>query len=178
MKTNLKTLLLLFLLSTTALTAKPLTIQSGTIHFDSKTPIEKFGGGGNKVTGTIDLENKEVTVTVDLTIWTTDGKLRTAHMHENYLETDKFPDSVFTGKITAYESQTGKISALGKLNLHGVELKDFNLTGTLLKVKSGYQLKANFIVKLSDFHIPVPRLLTLKVKNEIKVQADIQLEEK
>lgn len=154
----------------------PLVVKSGSIHFDSKTPLESFGGGGKNLSGYIDLEKKEIKITVDLTVWRTEGKLRTAHMHENYLETDKFPESVFIGKLTEYDNKTGKAVTIGTFNLHGVELPGFRITGTLLKIDKGYRLQSDFTVKLTDFKIPVPELLTMKVNNEISIKADMILD--
>lgn len=170
-------LLLLFFtqLSATEIKENHLTVKSGKIIFLSEAPQETIKGIGKQITGDILFKEKKVNITIDLTDWKTNNKLQTSHLHENYLETEKFPKATFEGVIQSYDTKTGEVVALGSLDLHGVIKKDFSIKGKVSATDSGYSLVCDFIVNLKDFSIPVPKLLILKVSETVKLEAKLDL---
>jgi len=95
------------------------------------------------------------------------------------LEISRFPSIQFKSiEIRNREKeyspgQGGRAEVIGLLDLHGVQKKilfpvDYTYTTDLL------QVKGKVAIKISDFQIPEPKFLFLRVKDEIKIEFDIQ----
>ncbi|MCE9501649.1 MAG: YceI family protein [Leptospira sp.] len=153
-----------------------LKIISGKIKFTSTAPKLEFYGIGKEIEGEIDLKTKTVSFKLRLNSFRTGMKLRDEHMRENYLETSKFPEALFTGKIISFDQKTGEARAEGELLLHGVTKTNFQIKGILETIDNRFRLKAEFPVLLKDFQIEIPRLVFLELNNEIKIEADLELE--
>jgi polyisoprenoid-binding protein YceI len=87
------------------------------------------------------------------------------HFNENYLESTKYPNCVFKGKINekidySLDGQN-KVTVSGKMELHGVT-KDVELAGLLIKKGNEIYIDSKFKLKIADYGIKVP---TLYVKN-------------
>ena len=154
------------------------------VKFISDAKIETFEGVTNNVDGYMywegdDLTNKsQLYFEVDLTTLDTGIGLRNRHMRENYLETDKYRFTNFSGKVTNAEKtsdSTYDVEAEGTISIHGV-IKPLMVTGTVTKSgEKDYNIKTKFEVKLPDFNIEVPSLMFLKINEVIKVQLDVNM---
>ncbi|NOG46933.1 MAG: YceI family protein [Calditrichaeota bacterium] len=148
------------------------------VKFISEAIWENFEG----VTGFIDgyvywdgekLTNKsELYFEVELnTVETGNGK-RDRDMREDYLHTNRFPYTHYTGKIVDVKDSTDsilKISTDGVMFIHGVERK-LTVNALMTKNEEGYQVKSNFIIKLSDYNIKIPQLMIFKINEEMQLQ--------
>ncbi|MCB1190502.1 MAG: hypothetical protein KDK90_08725, partial [Leptospiraceae bacterium] len=81
----LKFFIIFFLASRISITGLDLptgswNIESGTILFRSEAPNETIVGKGSKVSGNLDMKKKSVSVTIDLSDWSTGHNLRDKHM--------------------------------------------------------------------------------------------------
>ncbi|MFA5511016.1 MAG: YceI family protein [Candidatus Kapaibacterium sp.] len=153
------------------------------VRFISETPIENFDGKTDKIDGYLvvvnqdNLSNSELYFETEVGTFDTGIGLRNRHMREDYLHTDKYPLSHFTGKITDSKqlSETEfDITAAGKLYLHGVT-KDVKISGKIYKLKDGFKLKSDFTVKLPDYKIKVPKFMFVRISEEIKLQLDFNV---
>jgi polyisoprenoid-binding protein YceI len=136
----------------------------------SSTDVRTFEGGGARATGKANLGDGSLRVVIDLTDWQTEGRLRTTHMHEDYLETDRFATAVFVGKLN-YVPGAPEASATGNLTLHGVTRKK-DLKATVVRRGNEYIVHSDFDILLTDYDIKVPKLVILEVSNVIHVKAD------
>ena len=153
--------------------------EKSQVEFISGTQLGDFRGNTHQVSGemvvdpTKDGATVHLTVSVDLRTLTSDNALRDQHMHKDLLEVDRFPRAVFTaGKFRAApgaskESGDGTLS--GVLTLHGIERPvslpiRFTMNGTTL------QGEATLGVRLTDFNMTPPRLLGLKVRDQVTLQ--------
>ncbi|MCB1179146.1 MAG: YceI family protein [Leptospiraceae bacterium] len=162
-------------LSSIEIKEKQLKIKSGKIIFISEAPRENIKGIGKLISGRINVLEKKLSIEINLKDWRTSNKLQTSHLHENYLETDKFPNSIYEGKIESINSD-GKVVTIGKLNLHGVTKENVKIERQIIKKENSYVYESNFIIKLSDYKIKIPKLLILKVNEEIKINTNFILE--
>ena len=174
--------LLLFSLSIVSVSAieikaDKLKVSSGKIRFTSRAPKLEFYGVGKEIEGEVDLKSKSVQLKIKLGSFRTGMKLRDEHMRENYLETSKFPEAVFIGKIKAFDQKSGDAEVEGTLNLHGVEKQNIRIRGNVSSKDNGFLLKAEFPILLKDFQIQIPRLVFLELNNEIKIEAELELTE-
>ncbi|MCP5495688.1 MAG: YceI family protein [Leptospiraceae bacterium] len=179
----LKFFIIFFLASRISITGLDLptgswNIESGTILFRSEAPNETIVGKGSKVSGNLDMKKKSVSVTIDLSDWSTGHNLRDKHMHENYLETQKFPLAKFEGYLQNFNPKTAIVALKGKIFLHGVT-QEVILEGELKKDSSGdYVFFSEFNILLSDYKIPIPKLLILKLNEKIQVRTKFNLKKK
>ncbi len=95
------------------------------------------------------------------------------HFNENYLESEKFPNAIFKGKIQESidwtKVGTYDVSAKGILTIHGVS-KERILNGKVTIDKNKIVLNSDFDVMLVDHKIDVPKLVFAKIAEKIKVQ--------
>jgi polyisoprenoid-binding protein YceI len=178
----MKRLILLFFLITNVSAAQSYLTTSGNVNFLSKAPLSEFNGVSDQLNGLIDLSQNLLDFYVDLNTLETGIGLRDKHMRDNYLETEKYPFAEFTGKITPIPSlSTGAkspVTAVGKFKIHGVE-RDIEVKGTLSKnVKGELELEAGFEVLLSDYKIPLPKLVFYELAENQKVSIKATLKPK
>ena len=159
----------------TELKEENFSIAETKILFTSETSEETIKGIGKIAKGNISMKEKTFQVEIDLSDWKTNNKLQTNHMHDNYLETEKFQTAYYSGKIISYSNTTGEAELVGTLKLHGIEKKEFVTKGKLLKKDSGYIYSSEFTINLKDFKIDVPKLLFLKISENITVKTSFNL---
>jgi polyisoprenoid-binding protein YceI len=149
------------------------------VKFTSDTPVESFDGVTNKIDGYIymksdNLKDAEIYFEVDLNSIDTGIGLRNRHMRDDYLHTDKYQFTNFKGNITSVKdiSQTEfDVVVNGKMFIHGVT-RDIKIDGKIYKVPNGYQLKSQFIVKLPDYNIKVPKFMFVRISEDIQLTLD------
>jgi polyisoprenoid-binding protein YceI len=154
--------------------------QDNLVKFISDAPMEDFEGVTDKIDGYLfwegdNLLNKsEIYFEVDLNSLDTGIGLRNRHMRENYLETDKFPFTHFTGKLTRAELvKEGEyaVTAAGTIFIHGVE-KPLTVDGSMLTTEMGFRIQAQFITPLTDYNIEVPQLMFFKIDENMQLELD------
>lgn len=156
--------------------------KTQSVVFTSKAPLETFEGKTDQVRGTIvaDLANLadsvQVHVVVDLASMTTGIGMRDKHMREQHLETDKFPEAVFTGgTILSCEpprllpGTAAHAVVAGVFSLHGVSQTIEVPVDLTLGADGSLAVQAAFPVLLSDHDIARPRMLVLKLADEQQV---------
>lgn len=153
--------------------------KSGTISFKSDLALETIIATSKDLKGIIDPTKK--TFAFKVFIKTFEGfnsPLQKEHFNENYMMSDKYPEATFLGKIIEDidfgKDGTYTIRAKGKLNLHGVEQERIIKSDLIIKGKS-IKIKSNFTVMLSDYLIAIPKVVSEKLANEIKVEVNAEL---
>ncbi len=149
------------------------------VKFYSKASVEEFEGVSSKIDGYVysdknELQNADVYFEVDLNLLDTGIGLRNRHMREDYLHTDKFPKTTFKGKITEMNKISDTefdVKVSGSYFLHGIN-QSRQINGKIYILDNGLKLKSEFIVKLTDHNIEVPKFMFLKISENIKVYVD------
>src|SRR5262249_55082532 len=108
----------------------------------------------------------------------TGNKSRDKKMRESHLETDKHPAITFRStKVEAIaptlrEGETQEMKVTGTLGLHGVERV---LSFPVKAVRRGPDLlvTGETTLRMTDYGIPIPGFLFMKVKDEVKVMFDV-----
>lgn len=152
----------------------------GEIQFRSDAPQELIKAGSNELKGAIEPATKAFSFKVRISSFTGfNGTLQQTHFNENYLESGRFPEASFKGKIIEDISWTvpGKyaVRAKGMLNIHGVEQERI-IKGTLTILPDNtMQIETVFSILLLDHSIPIPRIVKEKLAEEIKVAINAKL---
>ncbi len=155
--------------------------KTGTIIFDSSTPLETIHAENKQVSSFLKISNGELNFAALIKSFTFPNALMEEHFNENYIESSQFPKAVFKGNIinwssidiTKEEEQEAQVE--GQLTLHGVtkEIK----TTALLKAQDG---KINgiseFTVSAEDFGIKIPAVVREKIAKEVHVTVKVNYE--
>src|SRR5664279_1987794 len=118
-----------------ALNAQKFITKNGYIGFYSHTSVEEIKGDNNQVVGIFDTSTGEMVFQALVKSFHFDRALMEEHFNENYMESDKYPKSVFKGKIANINSVNFKkpgeypVTVKGTLEIHGVS-KDVETPGT------------------------------------------------
>src|SRR4051812_8786294 len=73
--------------------------RSGKVSFFSKTDMENIEAVNTKGTSTLDTKTGQLEFAVLMKAFEFEKELMMEHFNENYVESDKFPKSVFKGTI-------------------------------------------------------------------------------
>jgi hypothetical protein len=172
MKTSL--LISLFFFYTTLVFAQKFSTDKGTISFFSDAAIEDIAAENTMVGSLFNATSGELVYIVKIKDFVFHKALMREHFNEKYMETEKFPKSLFHGKLTGYNPTAKgeqKVSASGKLTLHGVT-RDVDVPGTLTFEGGKATMKAKFMVKLNDYNIKIPKLVWQNIAEEVEVKID------
>ena len=172
----MKKLVLFFLLATALqLNAQLYSSNSSKISFFSKTAMEDISAVNTSSKSAINTKDKSVLVKVKVIAFKFEKPLMEEHFNEKYLESDKFPDAVFKGKITSdidfSKDGVYPVKAEGSFTMHGGE-KPRTFEGTLEIKKGQMILHCKFSVKLADYQIEVPSVVTEKIAETIDVDVN------
>lgn len=168
---------LLVLLLANQAVAQKLIDKEGKIHFFSEAPLENIEASNNQVIGALDLTTGNVAVSMLMKGFHFEKSLMEEHFNENYIESDKYPKSTFTGKIGPADLEKVKnlqselkINIKGDLTLHGVT-KTIDALVTFVKSGAQLQVSTEFIIKIEEYKIKVPSMLISNIAEEVATDA-------
>jgi polyisoprenoid-binding protein YceI len=150
--------------------------KSGTISFFSEAPMENIEAESKSVNALLNAENNEIAVIVPIRSFQFKKALMQEHFNEKYLESDKYKEARFKGKISGavdYKKDgIYPVTASGVLNVHGIE-KNYTEKGTLTVKEGTLLLTCKFNVVLKDHKIEVPSIVAKKIAEQVAVTMDI-----
>ncbi len=175
MKNNIISICLLGLVTFSGnLKAQKWVCKNGNTSFFSETPLENISAINKNVASIIDQSTGSIAVKMKMTEFVFPNKLMQEHFNENYVESEKYPDGVFSGKVEGtYDlKKPGKypIKGNGTLTLHGVK-REVSIPGTLEVQNNEIILKCEFTVRPDDYKIDIPSLVLTKIAEEISVKS-------
>lgn len=167
-------ILLFFILGNKAVFAQQYLGRAIRVAFEASTPLEQIDPVNNEVAGVLDASTGDVVFEVLIRSFKFDKALMQEHFNENYLESDKYPQALFKGKIGDLSkvnfSKDGSyiVSVNGKLTIHGIS-RPITVPASI-KVDNGKLItSALFKVKPEDFNIAIPSLVSNKVAKIITI---------
>lgn len=142
------------------------------IHFFSKSPLEDIDASNKGAVIVLNTNTSDLQVRVTIQNFKFKNALMEEHFNENYLESAKFPNCVFKGKINekidfSVEAEN-KVTVTGKLDLHGIT-KDVTIEGTITKKGEEFVLGCKFQIKVADYNIQVPSLYVKNIAEVVDV---------
>lgn len=154
--------------------------SKGFVSFFSKAPVADVDAKNGKVKVEMNTSDGELTVDITMTDFQFKNKKMGRDARKKYLEIDKYPKAGFKGKIQGkidYDKPGSyKVTATGKLKIHGVE-KDIKEEGTItVRDKGQVKLQSEFGVALADYKIETPKILGQEMTDDkvlIKIEATL-----
>lgn len=157
------------------------------VVFVSRAAIEEFEGVTDRIDGYVlldgqgvrpgrDFEGAELYFEVDLASLDTGIGLRNRHMRDNYLEVDAHPFATFEGDLQRIEAADDgfAITSRGAFEVHGVE-RPRVLQCHITAQGDGWRVVCDFVVDLTDHDIEIPKIMFLKLAEEIRVEVVLHL---
>jgi hypothetical protein len=147
--------------------------DSGHAKFTSDAPLEFIQASSNELAGILNINDLTFSFTVPMVSFQGfNSALQRTHFNENYIESEKFPNSTFKGKVIEEIDFTSPgtyhIRAKGLLNVHGIE--NDRIMRCTLRVESGrITVESNFTVLLDEHKIKIPSIVQQKIAEVIDV---------
>ena len=161
--------------------AQQYVTKNGFIRFYSDASTEKVEATNRQVNAAMDITTGDFVFRVLMKSFTFEKALMQEHFNENYVESDKFPNATFLGKIiNIKEVNTSKygnypVTVEGKLTIHG-ETKQVSEKGTFEVLEGKLIGKAKFIITLSDYKISIPNTVINNIAKTIEITVEVVLD--
>jgi polyisoprenoid-binding protein YceI len=175
-------LIFLVFVGFTAQAQKKFTTDKGEMTFTSNATLEVIKASSHKIQGIVDPTNGQFAFIVKIQSFEGfNSNLQKEHFNEKYMETDKFYDATFTGKIIEQIDFTvdgvHDVRAKGTLTIHGK--KQARIIPGKMKIEKGIlTINADFGVPLADHDIKVPQIVSTKIATEIFVKLNLAMVQK
>ncbi len=156
--------------------------NDGYIRFNSDAALEVINASSNKLNGILDTTEKAFAFVIKISTFEGfNAALQREHFNENYMESHKYPNATFKGKIIEdiNFSSDGEynIRAKGVLKIHGVEQE--RIIRGMITIKEGsIVIETKFKTLLKDHNIKVPKVVHEKIASEIEVTVKAQWKNK
>lgn len=175
-----KAILLLLLLSgATILKAQIYIAKTCEISFFSEAPLENIEAVNKSARPILSTATNDIQVKVPISNFKFEKALMQEHFNENYMETEKFPNAIFKGKIQENIdwSKDGqhKVTVKGSLEIHGVT-KERTFEGTLTIKGGKIMIMSQFPVRVADHGIKVPSMYVQNIAETVLVTINATLE--
>ncbi|MBL7929964.1 MAG: YceI family protein [Bacteroidia bacterium] len=153
--------------------------RNGRIDFYSNAPLEIIHAYSSRLKGVLDFSKKAFVFTVKIRSFEGfNSPLQREHFNENYMESDKYPEAVFQGKMIGDfdpEANTAQIiRAKGIMQMHNMN-KEIIITVELKKQGESVLANAAFTLMPKDFGIRIPKIVHEKIASEINVNVSLLL---
>ena len=165
------------LFSLNNLNAQILSFDHGKIEFYTATSLSDIEAVTKKALVKLDIQTGNVEVTININSFEFDYDLMQDHFNEKYMESDKFPQATFKGKISQDISnikEEVEVNATGELTIHGVTRK-IEVKANVSK-KEGYTIiKSKIPVVFKNYNVDEPSILTKSVAKDVEIKSILYL---
>jgi hypothetical protein len=151
----------------------------GTVSFVSDAPLEIIKASSNELLGMLRPDDRTFAFTMKTQSFKGfNSPLQQEHFYENYIESDKYPNARFKGKIIEpvdlMSPGEHSVRAKGILEIHGIEQE--RIIRVELKIDDDkISATSGFGVLLEDHDITIPKMVFQKIAETINVDIDLEL---
>lgn len=172
-------LLLAAIVFSTSMFAQIFMAKTCEVSFFSASPLENIEAINKASKPLINTSTNDIQVKIVNTAFIFEKPLMQEHFNENYMESEKFPNTIFKGKINEKVDWTKEgeqtVTITGKMSIHGVD-KDVTIPGTISINKAGeIMISTKFKVHVADYNIKVPSLYVQNIAEDVDVKLNAVL---
>lgn len=151
--------------------------ERGYVKFFSSALIEDITAENDKGKSLFNPETGEVVFLIPIPEFEFSKALMKEHFNDNYMESEKYPEATFKGKIIGFQTESSRSEAIaeGEMMIHGVK-KQVRIPGEILNQKNSLLMKAIFKVILEDYDIEIPKLMFQKIAEEVEVTVEFEFQ--
>lgn len=151
------------------------------ISFSVSSTFDDFDGKAHKISGTIDIpgfpgdlaSGASASILIDAKSLSTGHKGRDKHMHENVLESEKYPEIKLAVKKIVAESAAYSYQVTADLTLHGVT-KTLTFKCAALEYKDGgkdaLSISGKVKIDMTGWGITPPNIVVNKVSKDMIIR--------
>ncbi|NQU55176.1 MAG: YceI family protein [Bacteroidetes bacterium] len=165
------------LLSLNTLQAQMLSFDHGKIELYTASVLSDIDGVTEKANVKLDIQTGNIEVTIDIKSFEFEYELMQEHFNEKYMESDKFPQAIFKGKISqdiSVITDELKVDATGELTIHGVTRKIE--VKAIISKKEGYTIvKSKIPVVFKNYKVDEPSILTKSIAKDVEIKSTFYL---
>ncbi|WP_439127431.1 YceI family protein [Polaribacter sp.] len=150
--------------------------RQGQVTFFSYTSVENIEAKNNQVLSIIDIDKKEIAISMLMRAFVFKKDLMYEHFNESYIESDMYPKANFEGEILDFDkSITGEQTRIirGTLTIHGIS-KEIDIKTKIENSNGSYLLTGDFITQVKDFDIKIPQILASNIAKNISIKFRFQ----
>ncbi|RMG79755.1 MAG: YceI family protein [Bacteroidetes bacterium] len=153
--------------------------RTGHVEFFSHTPMEDIHAKSNQLTVLMDKSTGNIVCKVLIKSFEFEKALMQEHFNENYMESDKFPQSVFKGQITNIseinfeKDGTYPATVEGELTIKETTNK-IKVTGSIIITNGKPVIDAEFHISLKDYNVKNDKPKSISDDIKITVKAELE----
>jgi polyisoprenoid-binding protein YceI len=180
MKTLSVFLIALTMLVASGASAQKYITKTGHIMFYSETPMETIKADNHQVNAALDPLTGDFVFKVLIKSFQFEKALMQEHFNENYMESSKYPNSTFQGKVVNLSEidfnkpGTYPVTIEGDLTMHNVTRK-ITEKGTFIVETGVVKGSSKFNIKPADYDIEIPKTVINNISEEIEVTVNVEL---
>jgi hypothetical protein len=156
--------------------AQVFTAKSGSATFFSEAPLENIEAKSTSVQSILNTSTKSIAFIISIRSFQFQKDLMQEHFNEKYLESDRFPNATYSGKINEdldlSKDGSYEVTSTGKIAMHGQE-KEITTPGTFTVKNGEATLESNFPLAVADFKIEIPQLLFQNIADTVAVKINV-----
>ena len=167
-------LAVILLASVSVMNAQIYTAKKGatSITFFSEAPLENIEATSKVATIVLQSSTGDIQVRIPIQSFKFKNSLMEEHFNENYMESEKYPNCEFRGKINEAvdynrDGET-KVTVTGTMTLHGVS-KEVTMDGAITKTGNDLSLQSKFQMRVADYNIEVPSMYVKNIAEVVDV---------
>ena len=163
----------------TAMFSQIYLAKTSEISFYSHSPIEDITAVNTAAKPMLNTATGDVQIKIAMAAFRFEKPLMQEHFNENYVESEKYPNAIYKGKINEKVDFTKdgetKVTITGKFNIHGVE-KEKTIDGKIIVKGEQIIISSKFNLHVADYNIKVPSLYVTNVAEDVEVKLNATLE--
>jgi len=154
--------------------------KNGFISFYSSAPLETIEAKNDQVNCALDTQSGFFVVKALMRAFVFEKALMQEHFNEEYVESAKYPNSLFSGKVTNikdinfYKPGTYQAIIEGKLTIHGIT-NPVTAKGTFTVANGSIIGEAKFPIKIGDYGISIPAPVVGKIAKTVTITVNVHL---
>ena len=157
-------------------------VPKSSISFTSDAPLELIEAESNKMQGVLKISDRSFAFRSPMnTFEGFNSALQRTHFNSNYLETAKYPNTLFEGKIIEEinftKPGTYNVRGKGRFTCHG-EVQERIIKCKLIITENSIKIESDFTVLREDHNIKIPSVVNQKIAEEIVVSFSAELKAK
>lgn len=142
-----------------------ITSKKSTVKFDGGTNIEAENSNSKFI---IRDSDDSIVSLIPIKDFIFPNSLMQEHFNENYMESDKYPEASFSGKLIDFNkdeinAEKKSFEAVGKMTIHGVTKKIKLPVLIHMNSNGDMELQSTFKIELEDYKIKIPKIMFVKI---------------
>ncbi|MBK6836836.1 MAG: YceI family protein [Bacteroidetes bacterium] len=167
-------LVLCFLCFSGTVLCQPVLIsKSAEITFFSEAPVENISAKNNSVNSIVNTTTGDIAFIISIRGFKFEKELMQEHFNEKYLESDKYPQATFKGRINDSldwnKDGIYEVTATGIMSIHGIDKTVTEKASIEIKGKDVH-LSGKLLIAIADYTISIPKLLFQNIADTINVE--------